>query len=99
MHMDKTGIALEVLDAVGGKDNVTASDICMTRLRIMTEHPSLVDTEKLSSTRGVLGIVRRGKKGIEVVFSPGKAEDVYGEIVRLTGIEPDEGVFAGIAAD
>ena len=99
MHMDKTGIALEVLDAVGGKDNVTASDICMTRLRIMTEHPSLVDTEKLSSTRGVLGIVRRGKKGIEVVFSPGKAEDVYGEIVRLTGIEPDEGVFDGIAAD
>ena len=99
MHMDKTGIALEVLDAVGGKDNVTASDICMTRLRILTEHPSLVDTEKLSSTRGVLGIVRRGKRGIEVVFSPGKAEDVYGEIVRLTGIEPDEGVFDGIAAD
>ena len=27
--MDKTGIALEVLDAVGGKDNVIASDICM----------------------------------------------------------------------
>jgi len=98
MHMDKTRIALEVLDAVGGKDNVVASDICMTRLRIMTQHPSLVDTEKLSSTRGVLGIVRRGKSGIEVVFAPGRAEDVYDEIIRLTGIKPDNSVFEGIAA-
>jgi len=96
--MDKTGIALEVLDAVGGKDNVIASDICMTRLRIMTQHPSLVDTEKLSSTRGVLGIVRRGKSGLEVVFAPGRAEDVYDELVRLTGIKPDNSVFEGIAA-
>lgn len=96
--MDKTGVALEVLDAVGGRDNVMASDICMTRLRIMTQHPSLVDTEKLSSTRGVLGIVRRGRSGIEIVFAPGRAEDVYDELVRLTGIKPDNSVFEGIAA-
>ena len=49
--------AKEVLEAVGGIANVTGNDICMTRLRIKTEDPSLVDTDQLTATRGVLGIV------------------------------------------
>lgn len=86
--MDKRQIAEEVLAAVGGKDNVCANDICMTRLRILTEDPSLVDTEQLSAARGVLGFVRRGSNAIEVVFGPGKVEGVHEELVSLTGIEP-----------
>lgn len=50
-------IARDVLAAVGGAKNVTANDICMTRLRLLTEDPSLIDTEQLSGTSGVLGIV------------------------------------------
>ena len=92
--VDREQIAREVLDAVGGKDNVIANDICMTRLRILTQDPALVDTDKLSSARGVLGFVRRGDSAIEVVFSPGKVEAVHEAIVRLTGIEGDEEVFA-----
>ena len=83
-------IAREVLAAVGGKENVTANDICMTRLRILTEDPSLVDTKQLSSTAGVLGIVRRGDNGIEVVFGPGKVDDVHEALADLTGLDsPD----------
>ena len=63
--MDRDQIAQEVLAAVGGKGNVTANDICMTRLRILTEDPSLVDTDQLSAARGVLGFVKRGANGIE----------------------------------
>lgn len=80
-------IAKELLAAVGGKDNVTSNDICMTRLRILTEDPSLVDEEQLTSTSGVLGIVQRGSKGIEVVFGPGKVEGVHQALTDLTGIE------------
>ena len=96
--VDREQIAREVLAAVGGKENVVANDICMTRLRILTEDPTLVDTDKLSSARGVLGFVRRGTNGIEVVFSPGKVEAVHEAIVRLTGIEGDEDVFAEIGS-
>ena len=87
-------IAKEVLDAVGGKANVTGNDICMTRLRIKTEDPSLVDTDQLTATRGVLGIVQRGKGGIEVVFGPGKVEDVHEALADLTGIESSETGFS-----
>ena len=91
--MDRYQIAEEVLAAVGGKANVTANDICMTRLRILTEDPSLVDTDQLSSARGVLGFVKRGENGIEVVFGPGKVEAVHDALVRLTGIEGSEEAF------
>jgi len=86
-------IAKEVLAAVGGKANVTGNDICMTRLRIRTSDPSLVDTDQLTATRGVLGIVQRGKGGIEVVFGPGKVEDVHDAIADLTGVESREKGF------
>ena len=91
--MDRKLIAEEVLAAVGGKENVAANDICMTRLRILTENPALVDTEQLSSARGVLGFVRRGTNGIEVVFGPGKVEAVHEALVDLTGVQPSEDVF------
>lgn len=91
--MDRDQIAQEVLAAVGGKANVTANDICMTRLRILTEDPSLVDTDQLSSARGVLGFVKRGASGIEVVFGPGKVEAVHEALVRLTGIEGNDEAF------
>ena len=96
--MDRDQIAQEVLAAVGGKGNVTANDICMTRLRILTEDPSLVDTDQLSSARGVLGFVKRGPNGIEVVFGPGKVEAVHEALVRLTGIEGNEEAFDEVSA-
>ena len=88
--MDRHQIAEEVLAAVGGGGNVTANDICMTRLRLVTEDPTLVDTDKLSAARGVLGFVRSGDNGIEVVFGPGKAAAVHDEIARMTGIDTSD---------
>ncbi|WP_455136176.1 type II 3-dehydroquinate dehydratase [Thermophilibacter sp.] len=97
--MDRRQIAEEVLAAVGGRDNVTANDICMTRLRILTEDPSLVDTEQLSAAHGVLGFVRRGANGIEVVFGPGKVEGVHDELVTLTGIDSADLAIADVAPE
>lgn len=93
--MDREQIAEEVLAAVGGKDNVAANDICMTRLRILTQDPTLVDTDQLSAARGVLGFFRRGTNGIEVVFGPGKVEAVHEALARLTGVEGVGDAFVG----
>ncbi len=82
-------IANDLLAAVGGKANVTGNDLCMTRLRIVTDNPALVDAEQLSATSGVLGIVKRGSNGFEVVFGPGRAESVHDALVDLTGIDSE----------
>ncbi len=91
--MAKTGVAEQVLDALGGKGNVTANDICMTRLRILTDRPDLVDMNKLRSIRGVLGTVRRGPNGVEIVFGPGSITEVSDDIIQLTGIKPSYSAF------
>ena len=90
-------IAREVLAAVGGKENVSANDLCMTRLRMVTKDPSLVDAEQLTSTSGVLGVLRRGANGVEVVFGPGKAEGIHEAMAGLTGIHSPSEPFAADA--
>lgn len=92
-------IANDLLAAVGGKGNVTANDLCMTRLRILTDNPSLVDAEQLSATSGVLGIVKRGSNGFEVVFGPGRAESVHDALVNLTGIDSESDSIEGVQKD
>lgn len=92
-------IANDLLAAVGGKANVTANDLCMTRLRILTDNPSLVDAEQLSATSGVLGIVKRGANGFEVVFGPGRAESVHDALVNLTGIDSESDSIEGVQKD
>lgn len=92
-------IANDLLAAVGGKANVTANDLCMTRLRILTDNPSLVDAEQLSATSGVLGIVKRGSNGFEVVFGPGRAESVHDALVNLTGIDSESDSIEGMQKD
>ncbi len=95
--MDRRQVAEEVLAAVGGKDNVVANDVCMTRLRLLTKDPALVNTEQLSSASGVLGYVRRGANGLEVVFGPGKVEAIHEAIASITGIDSTGAAFS--AAD
>ncbi len=92
-------IANDLLAAVGGKANVTANDLCMTRLRILTDNPSLVDAEQLSATSGVLGIVKRGANGFEVVFGPGRAESVHDALVDLTGIDSESDSIDAVQKD
>ena len=91
--MAKTDVAEQVLEALGGKRNVKANDICMTRLRILTEKPDLIDMSSLRSIKGVLGTVRRGTNGVEIVFGPGSINEVSNELVELTGIQPSYSAF------
>lgn len=80
-------IAASVLQCVGGKDNVVANSLCMTRLRISITDPKRVDRLALSSISGVLGTANRGPNGIEVVFGPKAVRDVFNEFSLLTGLK------------
>jgi len=77
--MERTTASL-VLETIGGKDNVTACGVCMTRLRITLADPSLVDLDALAGMASVLGVVRRGETGLEVVFGPGMVDQVYQDV-------------------
>ena len=80
--------AAEVLRSVGGKRNVLANSLCMTRLRIRVANPTIVDKKALNSIEGVLGTTTRGADGFEVVFGPRVVADVFESFAGLTGLPP-----------
>ena len=80
-------IAEAVLVALGGRDNVSANTVCMTRLRVTLRDPHQVDFQALNAITGVLGTATRGYNGLEVVFGPRVIDGVYHAFLRLTGLE------------
>lgn len=84
--MTSAEIASEVLQCVGGKDNVVSNSLCMTRLRVTVANPTLVDAESLERVPSVLGTVGRGSDGIEVVFGPATVGPVFDSFSSLTGL-------------
>lgn len=57
--MDYKKVATEIIEASGGKDNITNHLHCATRLRLEMADLSKVDMEKLKSISGVMGVVHK----------------------------------------
>ena len=93
--MDELEVCRRLLEALGGKENVTANNACMTRLRVGVRNRSLVDLDAIKSTEGVLGVVEADT--LQIVFGPGKVNKVLDAFVTLTGIP--KGARAGDATD
>lgn len=66
---DFTRIAEIILDGIGGKENITSIDNCVTRLRLEIKDQSKVDEKKIKSA-GVSGVIRPGKTSLQVVVGP-----------------------------
>ena len=60
MALSNEQIAKTVLEAVGGKNNVTFVTHCMTRLRFNLKDMAIPDQEAMKELKGVLGVVVSG---------------------------------------
>jgi PTS system glucose-specific IIC component len=59
-------LAGELVQAFGGKDNITNLDACITRLRVSVKEIAKVDQSKLKSL-GAAGVVVAGS-GVQAIF-------------------------------
>ena len=76
-----TEIARIVLEGLGGKDNITSADNCITRLRMEVKDRLLVDEKKIKSA-GVAGVIRPGKNSVQIVIGP-KVQFVADELKKM----------------
>lgn len=95
---DTTKLAAEILEMVGGADNVTFVAHCMTRLRINLKDESIVDDAKVKAIDGVIDI-RHSAGQYQVIVGP-KVDKVYEIVAKETGIDTgksaaDEGETKG----
>ncbi|WP_172253510.1 N-acetylglucosamine-specific PTS transporter subunit IIBC [Saccharibacillus deserti] len=72
LQTDSTGnkfaaMAHTIYEGLGGKQNITSIDNCVTRLRVEVQDSSAVDQGKIKAT-GVPGVVVTGKNSIQVVI-------------------------------
>ena len=78
---DYTSMAAIILEGLGGKDNLTSIDHCITRLRLEVKDRLLVDEAKIKSS-GASGVIRPGKTSVQVIIGP-KVQFVYDEFKKL----------------
>lgn len=76
-----TDVARIVLEGVGGKENVTSIDNCITRLRLEIKDYTKVDEKKIKSA-GVAGVIRPGKNSVQVIVGT-KVQFVADEFKKL----------------
>lgn len=72
-------IILDIVNALGGKDNITGIDACFSRLRVSVEDMSIVKDVDVWKKLGSNGIVKV-KDGIQIVY--GAKADVYKTQIR-----------------
>lgn len=75
----------EIIDAVGGPENISAVTNCITRLRFALVDESKVDAAALAANDLVQGSFPAGGQ-FQVIIGPGKVEKVAAEIREITDI-------------
>lgn len=80
-------IAISILEAVGGKDNIAQVAHCMTRLRLNLKDESILNADEAKKIQGVLGVQ---KVGAQQQFIIGQnVPEVYMAFCEEAGIQAE----------
>lgn len=83
-------LAKQYLKALGGHQNLTAIDACITRLRLTIIDTSVINESTLKNL-GAMGVVKLGSNNVQVILGP-LAEIVAGEMKKIPKDEDLSGV-------
>ena len=84
--MDYRKSAQEVLDNIGGADNVVSAAHCATRLRLVIADNTKVNKEALENVDGAKGVFE-AQGQLQIIFGTGTVNKVYEEFIALSGVE------------
>lgn len=76
-------LASQIVDYIGGPENVDTHTHCMTRLRFTLKDDSKAQTEALKDLKGVQGVIEKG--GMYQVVIGTDVEQLYNEVAPLLG--------------
>ena len=80
--MDNRQIATEVIEALGGRENVRSVAHCATRLRVMVHDEGRIDKEKAEAIDKVKGAFFNSGQ-YQMIFGTGTVNKIYDEVVAL----------------
>ena len=80
--MDNNQIAKQVIDAIGGVENVNSVAHCATRLRVMVKDESKIDKDRVEGIEKVQGAFFNSGQ-YQIIFGTGTVNRIYDEVVSL----------------
>lgn len=80
-----TGPANELLEHIGGRDNIAAVTHCVTRMRFVLNDPSKADIEKIENIKLVKGTFTQAGQ-FQVVIG-NEVSSFYNEFIKIAGVE------------
>jgi PTS system beta-glucosides-specific IIC component len=90
-------IATDVLEKVGGRENVTFATHCVTRLRLNVRDKGVIDLDVIKGIPGVLGAQWSGEQ-LQVIIG-NTINEVYDAFVRIGGFEQQEAIDENLDAE
>ncbi|KAF1370969.1 MAG: N-acetylglucosamine-specific PTS transporter subunit IIBC [Yokenella regensburgei] len=81
-EQDATALARQYIAAVGGSDNLTGIDACITRLRLNVKDSSLVN-EAMAKRLGASGVIRLNKTSVQIIV--GFVAEKIANAMKTTG--------------
>lgn len=81
-------LAQDILQQIGGGDNIQSLNYCMTRLRLDLRDRSKVNMSALKNIDGVLGVV--DDETLQIIVGPGVVNKVASEISEITDVKLGE---------
>ncbi len=88
--MDYNKIAQDIIDNVGGEDNITSAMHCATRLRLTLKNYDLIDEEKLTDIPEVKGVFKAGTQ-YQIILGSGLVNLVCDEVTKILGFDVNVG--------
>ncbi len=85
MALDYHKCAQEIVDHIGGRENVAQAAHCATRLRLVIKDNSKVDKEYLDNIEGVQGMFESNGQ-LQLIIGTGTVNKVYDEFLAITGM-------------
>ncbi|MNB83751.1 PTS system glucose-specific EIICBA component [compost metagenome] len=79
---DVSGLARQYIAAVGGSDNLTGIDACITRLRLNVKDSALVN-EAMAKRLGASGVIRLNKTSVQIIV--GFVAEKIANAMKTTG--------------
>lgn len=84
--MDYKQAALQVLEGIGGKDNLVSGAHCATRLRLVVADNSRLNKKAIEEVDGVKGVFE-AQGQVQIIFGTGIVNKVFDEFSKAAKIE------------
>ena len=95
MAKDYTQLCQDILENVGGKENINGLTHCITRLRFKLKDDTKANTEVIEKLPGVIKVMNANGQYHVVVGN--KVEDVYEQFIKVSGVAAGGAVSAQLA--